>query len=97
MFEQGCTQKTGCRIWKNRVVYAIVILNIISKKEIGNADSGHHPDFLACGHPVLYRADSGKLYIALKEKSGDAVPCRIFLHVGSLCFGGDPGGSVGGI
>ena len=88
------------RTWelgKNRVVYAIVLLNIILKKEIGDADSDHQPAFLARGHPVLYRADPGKLYIAPQENPGTPVPCRIFLHVGSFCTGGDSGGFVGGI
>ena len=35
MFGHGCIQKTGSRMWKNRVVYAIVLLDIISEKEIG--------------------------------------------------------------
>lgn len=60
-------------------------------------DSNNQFTFLARGHPVLYRIDPGKLYIAPQKKSGAPVSCGIFLHVGALCAGGDSGGPVGGI
>jgi hypothetical protein len=74
-------------MWKNKEVYAIVVLTIdrvLEGKERQNYAGCHQFDILASGHPVLYRADHGKFYIGGKEKPGLCAAFRVFRHVGDL-------------
>ena len=57
----------------------------------------NEPAFLAAYHSVLYRADTGQLHLAAKEKYRISAARRVFLYVGAFrgnCYSGGALGKV---